>query len=156
MSGFWGHRERVGGQLGGMLPSSPCAATPPCSPEVTGRGEEECAALEYAVLSGDRRQLAGRYADGSGVVLDAPSASYTHASPRGEVVVHRVPFACNKHMPQLRVMLDLYNSLVDRPLLCVRSASCVPFLQAVARGLSRLSRVLAAFAGVAATVPGSI
>ena len=135
--------QQVDGQLGGglqwlrshwagMLPGSPCAATPPCSPEVVGQ-EGECAALEYAVLSGDRRQLAGRYADGGGVVLDAASASYTHVSPRGEVVVHRVPFACNKHVPQLRVMLDLYNSLVDRPLLCVRSASCVTCLQAVAR-----------------------
>ena len=110
----------------GMLPGSPCAATPPCSPDVMGR-EEECVALEYAVLSGDRRQLAGRYADGGGVVLDAASASYTHVSPRGEVVHHRVPFACSTHLPQLRVMLDLYNSIVDRPLLCVRSACYVAF-----------------------------
>lgn len=107
----------------GGLQGSPWATTPPCSPEVvvaaSGR-EEACAALEYAVLSGDRRQLAGRFADGGGVVLDAAAASYTRINPRGEVAVHRVPFACSKHVPQLRLVLDLYNSLVDRPLLCVR------------------------------------
>lgn len=132
-----------------MLPGSPCAATPPCSPEVAGRGEESVA-LEYAVLSGDRRQLAGRYADGGGMVLDAASASYTHVSPRGEVVHHRVPFACSTHVPQLRVMLDLYNSMVDRPLLCVRSAIMSP---SRIRRLSRLLGVLTAITGVTATLP---
>ena len=108
--------------VGGMQ-GSPWAVTPPCSPKAVAAAsgqEEACASLEYAVLSGDRRQLAGRFADGGGVVLDAAAASYTRINPRGEVVVHRVPFACNKHVPQLRLVLDLYNSLVDRPLLFVR------------------------------------
>jgi hypothetical protein len=84
------------------------------------------------------------------MVLDAASASYTHVSPRGEVVHHRVPFACSTHVPQLRVMLDLYNSMVDRPLLCVRSAIMSP---SRIRRLSRLLGVLTAITGVTATLP---
>ena len=140
---------------GGLAPHPPISPPSSPSPPALKSGStdaEDAGGVQYAVLSGDRRQLAARFGDGGGVVLDAGSASYTHVNRRGETVVHRVPFAISEHLPRLGPILDLYNSLVDRPLLCVRqptrppapiSGVCMPTLT------SERPRPLTAIPGVA-------
>lgn len=104
-----------------MMPRSPPAATPPSSPGVVAglanrdaavEMPQPCGELEYAVLSGDRKQLAARYADGGGVILDAAAAAYTHVDRRGEVGrSQRLPLRsivaklCNLEAENLRTRL---------------------------------------------------
>ena len=99
-------------------PSPPAAA--PSSPDGASPGGPGAphSAIEAAVLSGEG-QLTARFADGRGcIVLDAPSASYTHIDERGQALVHRLAFALGEHLPYLRPVVDVYNSAVDRPMLC--------------------------------------
>lgn len=73
--------------------------------------------LDLALIN-TNGMLTGRSTDGSAIVLDVGSGSYSWVDQRGGCHVHRCQYAQHAHLRQLHALVALHNAHVDRPYIC--------------------------------------